>query len=338
MIYQRFKCFLIILKLFGVKKQNLKKNGDYSLVNEVENPKKYNYVIRWLAHKVQFSFKKTKVSINLQGEQGSAKSCVADIFMKIFGDHAKILDTQDAFGTFNTPLLDTLFVFLDEATHNKGDSSKMKRLICDKVNVQKKFFDTIVVDNFIDILQATNKSKADITETSDRNWTLIVSNIFAGIKNHISKRYFDFFYQTSVDDLFNYLKSFDLSDFDPSILPYTKENQDQKIMCLNDVAKYYLDCFNAGAILTSKRINQDDYTVYHLKLTDKILKDDIYLYFQRYYDKSLPCKTFWERLNSIVEYDDIYTFPKNTKKTVTTNVRKLIVTFPELEQARSIFR
>jgi hypothetical protein len=96
----------------------------------------------------------------LRGEKGTGKGTVGQVLARIFRDHAlHVVHSRHLTGHFNAHLVDTLFLFLDEAFWggDKQGEGVLKALVTERsVMIEPKGFDPFAMPNRLKILMASN--------------------------------------------------------------------------------------------------------------------------------------------------------------------------------------
>lgn len=109
--------------------------GDCSLIlrhiHEVwcdSDPELYRYVIGWMAHLFQRPWEKPGVALVLKSVEGTGKSTISELLIRMCGRHGFISTTKDSVvGRFNGHLADKLLIVLEESFH-AGDPEAAARL------------------------------------------------------------------------------------------------------------------------------------------------------------------------------------------------------------------
>lgn len=204
-----------------------------------EDAEVFEYIINYLAHLVQFPFKKTKVAFVLRSRQGAGKGIVLSKIGEIFGRHFKVLKPKEILGDFNEAVMDALVLFLDESvpSWDKKVAAELKLLITeDKQQVNRKHLPAITIENHMNVFIATNYKWCAPIEESDRRYFVIeLDNKYAGKMTKKSKEYFDAIVRVPYQAVYKYLMERDLTDFDPRIYPVTSYIREQKIYTMDSV-------------------------------------------------------------------------------------------------------
>lgn len=121
----------------------------------------FNWVLQWMAHRVQRPWEVPRSAIVMMGARGTGKGTIANCFGRLFGDHYMTVTQVSQFlGRFNSHLLDKVLVFADEAVWggDKQNEGVLKVLISeDKRNIEFKGKDTLTVNNCTGYMVASNE-------------------------------------------------------------------------------------------------------------------------------------------------------------------------------------
>jgi hypothetical protein len=230
--------------------------GDYSAFQEVlqiianGDQRVFDYIENYFAHIIQKPFKRTNVSIVVQGEQGVGKDSYFDaIGYGVLGReyyYSTKSPENDVFAKFNSALARKLVVKFEEADFktNKENASKLKGLITEiEVQIEKKNKDPINLNNLTNIVMTTNNDVPVVLEETDRRFVLIQASsekrtdtefwkrIHCGEKNiHLPE---------VCSAYHHYLLHKDISTFDPKDRPITQLYRDVKQTFTPYHARYF---------------------------------------------------------------------------------------------------
>jgi len=205
----------------------------------------YDYVCDVMAQMVKSPHDKTgcPISIAVRGEQGTGKSFFVSNFGYLFGDsYIEVNSPEYLTRNFNGFLRNKILVFGDEAIWggNKANRDMLKGLISSsKMNIEDKFKDLEVVDNYLRFFFSTNSDWAAPVERGNRRYLILDastahtqdSNYFASIKESLVSG--------GYQDLLYFLLHRDISkrDFEKSI-PKTKGLEDNLLNSLDSMEEY----------------------------------------------------------------------------------------------------
>ena len=142
----------------------------------MENPI-YEYFKQWIAHIIQYPYRKTNSAIVLYSEtKGVGKNCIVECINRLLtGYTAKVESIEDITKNFNAHLCNKLFITGDEicAKANKV-SDKLKETITRTTqHLEKKGKDAIKVNDFSNWLFTSNNFNAFKVVSDDRRLEMI---------------------------------------------------------------------------------------------------------------------------------------------------------------------
>jgi hypothetical protein len=204
------------------------------------NQEYYEYLIRWMAHRVQRREGPAGVAIVLKSEsEGTGKSFFAKHLGALFGKHYKHITNADHLvGKFNAHLQDCQVLFADEAFYagDKRHAGLLKTIISeDTLMVEKKGIDATASRNYIGMIMASNqKFVVPAGQNARRFFVLDVgakrmqdSAYFAGIANDLGSG--------GSSNLMYFLQHMDLGDFNIRNVPKTAALLEQKSLARGGV-------------------------------------------------------------------------------------------------------
>lgn len=213
----------------------------------------YEWIISWMAHKIQMPAEKIGTAIALRSGQGVGKgTIITDVFGKILGQHFKhLINIGMVTGRFNAGFEDASVVFLDEAffTKDQEAASKLKGLITEKeLTQERKYKDPTSKPVVFDIIIATNFEQAAPVEVDDRRYT--IADIEAKPQ---SKEYFNELHAEirsgGREAFFAFLLDWDLEEAKADVTkPYeTKGRMKQKLQNLKMSESWWYDVLRYGS-------------------------------------------------------------------------------------------
>lgn len=201
-----------------------------------DNSAQFDYVIHWLAHLVQRPWEKPEVALVLRSREGSGKTIIVQILLKIFGVHGFTAAQKDQVaGRFNGHLFDKVLVVLEEAFF-AGDPaavSATKALITNQtLGYEAKGKDAFSAPNYAHVISLTNHDWAVPAGEDSRRWmALDVSD-----KRKGDHAYFEALAAEirsgGTEALLHYLRSIDLSGWNPRALPDSRALRTQQMETL----------------------------------------------------------------------------------------------------------
>jgi 5S rRNA maturation endonuclease (ribonuclease M5) len=253
-----------------------------------KDPQIANYVLSWMAYKLQnLGKKRCKVSLVLRGEIGAGKGCfAADTFGALFGVHfVHVFHQKHVVGRFNSVLNTALLVYVDEAfwAGDKQAVGVLKGLITeDTLPIEFKGKDVFRVRNYMDFIMASNNEWVVPAAFKERRFCVLdVSNSKIG-----DKEWFERIYQQmrngGMEAMLYDLLKWDISKFDPRDFPKTDALIDQVLTTMCTAKKFWYSQLQQGKITKYKDfdteydfgefISTQDFHECYLNYADK-LKD-----------------------------------------------------------------
>jgi hypothetical protein len=139
-----------------------------------ENQEAYDYVIKWMAHLIQFPGKQMKTAICVRGNEGTGKSSIIQMLCKILGfTHAlQEAEIENIFGSFNTLIQGKMLIYLNEAIFagDKRTTNKFLNAITEPtVSINTKGITQYPMKNLANYIVDTNADRIiDASKTSRR--------------------------------------------------------------------------------------------------------------------------------------------------------------------------
>lgn len=216
----------------------------------------YQYVVRWMARIVQTPWRKNNVGLALLGRQGAGKGTFAHLFGRVLKTHYRYCATFDGLLRYNksTTAYSNL-IFCDEVHADMGDKrgiAMLKSLITEpKIRIEEKYEPSMVLDNYCNIIVATNDPHAISAEPGERRWVCLgVSDEFAFTYNQEratrNREYFKRLHEIPPESICAWLWQVDLTGFVSEILPWSPEISRQKMESADPVNRWLFLCLRAG--------------------------------------------------------------------------------------------
>lgn len=214
----------------------------------------FNYVILWMALLVQRPWEKPDVALVLRSRQGSGKTIIVQILLKIFGAHGFTAAQKDQVaGRFNGHLFDKVLVVLEEAFF-AGDPAAVAATNALVTNAtlgyEAKGKDSFSGTNHAHVISLTNHSWAIPAGEDARRWMVLdVSD----------KRKGDYAYfgalQAEIENggteaFLHHLVGIDVAGWNPRLLPDShalRAQQVETLMRTDPVAAWWLHVLAEGA-------------------------------------------------------------------------------------------
>jgi hypothetical protein len=219
---------------------------------------KFKYIVRWLAWAVQNPDRQAGVVIVLKSRmQGTGKSTLGVVMLKIFGQHGALIDDSDRLlGRFNDWVEPVSFILAEEILwandHRTADKLK-SRVTADTFQIERKNGAIRQIPNRLHLMMTTNHDHAVSSGTGDRrNAVYDVSDEHA-----CDKAWFDALYddldQGGVGQFLRFLQNVKLDDWHPRQILRTAEATEQQRMSGDSVSQWSQACIEADAIIGDPR-------------------------------------------------------------------------------------
>jgi hypothetical protein len=134
------------------------------------------YLLRYLAYKFQNPTTQSEVIIVLRGKQGTGKGRLATLLCELFGAHGlQISDRRHLVGNFNAHLLQTCFLFADEAfwAGDKQAEGTLKRMATEPTLMyEPKGLDAFSGPNRLTVMMASNEKWVVPAAEDDRRFVV----------------------------------------------------------------------------------------------------------------------------------------------------------------------
>lgn len=252
------------------------------------NKEHYDYLINWMARVVQQPRTQSMVAPVLLGERGTGKSIFVNFFGALFEPHRYTAsDIQELTGKFNAHIGQCIFVVAEEAfdLRDKRHESVLKeRITGTTTGIQRKGVDTIRLPNYIHLMMTSNNERVVPAGDKERRFFVLrVSSKYIGDSNYWNALLRD---QAAGGpaNLLHFLRSIDLSKFDVTKVPRTKELREQQEHNLSLELEWLLEKLDAGMWFADgsapwrgpirKKKLHDDYRQYLQNLNARFVKGE----------------------------------------------------------------
>jgi hypothetical protein len=220
----------------------------------------YDYVIKWIAYKIQNPDLPAETSIALRGPKGVGKTTLGQVLVDIFGSHGLVVSRRSQFaGQFSGHLATACFVFADEAVWggNKEDEGTLKKLITDRHVLYRAMYkeETYGV-NRVGLLMATNEEWAVPATFDERRFVVLEvsgKHRVRGSDDLENRAYWDAIYSELKDggrEAFLYdMLSMELGDWTPRLgAPRTEALGSQILESLRGIERWYYELLTEGEL------------------------------------------------------------------------------------------
>ncbi|MGA0613235.1 DUF5906 domain-containing protein [Paracoccus sp. KR1-242] len=233
--------------------------GDWSLFKEhlrkvicAGNKGLYDYVLGWMAWKVQNPCAVPGVALVLRGGRGTGKNTFAEGYGKIFGQHLYITAHSDqVMGRFNAHLMDCCLLIADEAfwAGDKRHEGALKSMITgEQIGFEGKGLKAVQADNHIGMVVLSNNDYVVPAGLDERRFCVLDvseehkqdSTYFAALRAQMDAG--------GREALLHDLQQMDLTGFDIRKVPQTKGLIYQKLESAEPFLKWMIEALTVGKI------------------------------------------------------------------------------------------
>lgn len=210
----------------------------------------FDYLIRFIAHALQFPEDKPGIMVILLGGQGVGKGTLAKILRRIWSaTYYHIHKIEDVTGNFNATLERAFIVFLDEALFvgDRKASDSLKSLVTENViQINEKYQPARQTRSYHRFFAATNADHFKNTERDDRrDFVLRVSEARKGDHDYWSALNVEI-EGAGVAAMMDDLLKMDLSSFNVRSKPTTVALTEQKIHSLGLIERWWFNVLMTG--------------------------------------------------------------------------------------------
>jgi hypothetical protein len=223
---------------------------------------KFRYLMRWLAWAVQNPDRHSEVVVVLKSsKQGTGKSTLGVVMLKIFGTHGALIDDKDRLlGRFNDWLETTSFV-LGEEIMWAGDpksTDKLKSVItANTMQVERKNGAIRQIRNRLHPMMTTNHVHAVAAGVGDRRYVVFEpSDARASDETWFGPLYRDLEAGGTSEFLW-FLQTLRLGNWHPRQIIKTAEATQQQRMSADGISQWARACIEADAIIGSYPTSHD---------------------------------------------------------------------------------
>jgi len=310
------------------------KEGDWTLMKKhifenicKGNQEYFKWLLAWLARIVQDpGGVRSHAAVVLKGEKGVGKGIFVSSFGEIFGNHFVHLTNQNHLtGKFNAHLKSALVVFADESfwAGAKSDEAALKGMITEKyINIEPKGKDVFRVDNYINLLMASNNDWVIPATFDERRFFVLDVSSEHRQDHEYFKAIAEQMKNGGVEAMMYDLLVLDISGINLKNPPRTEALIRQIEESMTPVQKWWYDLLRDGSYF-------DD--VSGIMFPKKVIRDDYLAYCKELEVRSMRFSevAFGRELNRLC--------PSIKEGRRSTGKREWAFTFPTLEMARKEF-
>ncbi len=221
------------------------------------NDEHFLWLIGYFAHLIQRPWERPNVAIVFRGAKGVGKNAFIDRIKYLLGRHALLASNRRYLtGNFNSHLENLVLFILDEAywAGDKQTNGILKDLITGDFHViERKGFEPYPVNNCLRVVIMGNEDWLIPASADERRYA--VFNVGEKKKQNIPyfKEMREGMEEGGYSLLLNYLKTFDISNFNVHQAPQTKGLRDQKNSSLEPVEDFWVNNLMEGRIASFEK-------------------------------------------------------------------------------------
>ena len=214
------------------------------------NEEVYDYLLDWFAYLIQKPGTRPGVAIALRGESGVGKSKVGEILRELTSPHSgEIAHSRHLTGNFNRGLMNKVFVFCDEAffAGDPREARILKTMVTSRViSIEPKGKDPFELPNHLHFMMASNDLWIINAARDERRYA--VFDVGNGRKQqHVFFGNMDKEMRSGgYGALMKLLMERDLEGFNVAKFPQSSALNEQKLMSLSPLQKWWADRLEDG--------------------------------------------------------------------------------------------
>lgn len=239
------------------------------------------YVLSYFSRILQVPEKKTGICLGIAGEPGEGKGIIlSQLFKAIIGPahFAHIQNFADIVNDFNSALTGKIYVFLDEAESLSDEKAKgiIKTMITEDSQRQRELYkDPTYVDSFMNVVSATNLEAVfkNLEPGQGRRILNLKTDLSAYLASpqlrrildpqgdcsadQLKLKYFNTLadcIQQNVKTIANFFYNFDITKFNPTLLPKTKHSLLLGLESLPVAEQWWYETISSGIFFHEESI------------------------------------------------------------------------------------
>lgn len=220
-----------------------------------DNEHTYEYLIRYMAHMVQYPAQKPGIMIVLLGGQGTGKGVYFTLLRAIWPRTTlQVAKIDQVVGRFTSSLERSYIICMDEALFagDRQSIDNLKSIVTEShLHIEQKYQPSRTIESIHRLIAASNHEHFAHVEQDDRRFVFLrVSDIHRQDTRYFSRIAAAIANPDTIKALVYYLQRKDISNFNIRSKPQTNEQQAQKIKSLQGFERYWYEvlCFgNVGA-------------------------------------------------------------------------------------------
>jgi len=218
------------------------------------------YILGWVAQMIQKPQSKVGVGLVLRGGKGTGKTFFGELVGGLCKAHHRIVSKADhVTGRFNRHLEDTLVLQCDEAywARNKGAEGALKDLLTNpRITVERKGMDSYSSNNYTRLMFTSNEEWIVPASLDERRFAIFDVSKSRQQDSSYFKSLRRWYVRGGAEALMYFFRHLDIADVDVRDAPKTNALDEQKLLSLDTVDQWLLDCIGA-AEFREQRVNGD---------------------------------------------------------------------------------
>lgn len=212
-----------------------------------------SYLLRYLAHAIQYPHEKPGVMIVLLGKQGIGKGLFFQLLDRIWPRSTLLVsDIDQVVGRFNSALATSFIACLDEALFagDRKSQDRMKSLITEPtIHIEQKYQPARTIESYHRFFAASNHEHfAHIEQDDRRTLVLNVADQRLGDYDYFEGLHREIRSDDAIAAFIYTLQQIDLTGFNVFQRPATRALDEQKLKSLTRLERYWHQMLYAGVV------------------------------------------------------------------------------------------
>lgn len=224
----------------------------------------YDYLVRFVAHMLQYPEVKPGIVPVLIGGQGTGKGVFFQLLKAIWSKTTLLVsDINEVVGQFNAGLERNYIVCMDEALFagDRRSLDRLKSIVTEpNIRIEQKYQPSRSIESVHRFFAATNHDQFAHIEKDDRRFFMLrVSSHRKQDASYFEKLCVSFYDGVTLEGFVAFLLDLDLTDFNIRQRPATKEHSDQKIKSLTGFERYWYEVLLNGNFGVGEACYQEEW-------------------------------------------------------------------------------
>jgi hypothetical protein len=235
----------------------------------------YDYLVRFLAHMLQFPEVKPGIVPVLIGGQGTGKGVFFQLLRAIWSKTTLLVsDINEVVGQFNAGLERNYIVCMDEALFagDRRSQDRLKSLVTEPtIRIEQKYQPSRSIESVHRFFAATNHDQFAHIEKDDRRFLMLrVSSLRQQDTDYFEKLCRSFDDGITLEGFVAFLLKLDLTGFNIRQRPVTTEHSNQKLKSLTGFDRYWYEVLVKGNFGAGEPYSQEEWDVGRFISTNRI--------------------------------------------------------------------